>query len=326
MPVSMFRIMAVAVVVELGKHVVPDLDVAVAVAAHGAGRLAAAVFFAPVIIDLGTRAAGACPMLPEIILLAEPEDLLLRNADLLIPDLVGLVVVQIDGRIEPVRIQPHHLGQKLPRPGNGLVLKIIAKGKIAQHLKKSAVTGRLADVLDIAGPDALLAGGNAPAGRNLLSGEIGFQGRHAGIDQQQAVIVMGHQREALHRQVALAFKKFQEHFPELVYAVLFQCLVLRLFCLFLSRGGFLRLFMIAVFMSADDACRGYSGQNDHFQQIAGDTAQYGSHILKPPSMFCFVQNPTIIPYRNIRNRNYQDGNMKKCGRAGEADGPFQLVL
>ena len=46
------RIVVVAVVVELGEDQVPDLDVAVAVAAHGAIRLSAAVFLAPVIVDL----------------------------------------------------------------------------------------------------------------------------------------------------------------------------------------------------------------------------------------------------------------------------------
>ena len=62
--------MAVAVVVELGEHVVPDLDVPVAVAAHGAAGLAAAVLRSTVIVDLGAGAAGAGAVLPEVVRLA----------------------------------------------------------------------------------------------------------------------------------------------------------------------------------------------------------------------------------------------------------------
>ena len=46
------RIVALSVVVKLGKYIVPDFDIAVAVTAHRAVRLSAAVLFAPVVIDL----------------------------------------------------------------------------------------------------------------------------------------------------------------------------------------------------------------------------------------------------------------------------------
>ena len=85
-------VVVVAVVVELGEHVVPDLDIAVAVAADGAAGLAAAVLGAAVIVDLGAGAAGAGAVLPEVVLLAEAEDPLGGDADLLVPDVKGLVV------------------------------------------------------------------------------------------------------------------------------------------------------------------------------------------------------------------------------------------
>ena len=53
------RIVVVPIVVKLGKHIVPDLHIAVAVAAHGTAGLSAAVLFAPVIVDLRTGTAGA---------------------------------------------------------------------------------------------------------------------------------------------------------------------------------------------------------------------------------------------------------------------------
>ena len=120
-------IVAVAVVVELGEDDVPDLDVPVAVAADGAAGLAAAVLLAAVIIDLGARAARAGAMLPEVILLAEAENAVGRDADLPVPDLERLVVVLIDGRIQAVLLEAADLRQEFPAPGNGLMLEIVAE-------------------------------------------------------------------------------------------------------------------------------------------------------------------------------------------------------
>ena len=120
-------IVAVAVIVELGEDVVPDLHIAVAVAADGAAGLAAAVLLAAVIIDLGAGAARAGAMLPEVILLAKAENAVGRDADLLVPDLERLVVVLIDGRIQAVLLEAADLRQEFPAPGNGLMLEIVAE-------------------------------------------------------------------------------------------------------------------------------------------------------------------------------------------------------
>ena len=153
----------------------PHLDVPVTVAAHGAGGLAAAPFRAPVVVDLGAGAAGAGAVLPEVVLLAELEDALGGDADLLVPDAEGLVVgggglvAGEHGGIQPVRLQsnPLRAGQKLPGPVDGVPLEVVAEGEVAQHLKIGAVAGGVADVLDVAGADALLAGGHAMTGRLL---------------------------------------------------------------------------------------------------------------------------------------------------------------
>ena len=92
-------IVVVAVVVKLGKYVVPDLHIAIAVAAYGTARLATAILLASVIIDFRAGAAGTCAVLPEVVLLAKPEDSVCRNADFLIPDIERLVVLQVNGRI-----------------------------------------------------------------------------------------------------------------------------------------------------------------------------------------------------------------------------------
>ena len=111
-------------------------------------------------------------MLPEVVLLAKAEDPLCRNTNILIPDLPCLVVLQIDRRIQPVRIQSYYLRQKFPGPGNGLLLKIIAKRKVPQHFKECTVACGLSYILNVAGTDTFLAGGHPLAGRDLLSGKI----------------------------------------------------------------------------------------------------------------------------------------------------------
>jgi hypothetical protein len=81
------------------------------------------------------------------------------------------------------------------------------------------VTGGLTDVLDIAGTDALLAGADSAARGLHLTLEIGLHGGHAGVDQQQGLIILRNQREAGQTQVTFAFKEAQEHFPEFVYTI-----------------------------------------------------------------------------------------------------------
>ena len=100
------------------------------------------------------------------------------------------------------------------------MLEVVAEREVAQHLKEGAVAGGLADILDIAGADALLAGGDAASRRDLLTRKIRLQRRHARVDQQQAVVVVRHQAEALHDKMTLALKEIQIHSAELIHSVL----------------------------------------------------------------------------------------------------------
>ena len=160
-------------------------------------------------------------MLPEVVLLAELEDALGGDADLLVPDPEGLVIggggliAGKDGGVEPLRVQAHPLraGQKFPGPVDGVPFEVVAEGEVAQHLKISAVAGGLADVFDVAGADALLAGADPVAGGLLLAGEVGLHGGHAAVDEQQRGVVLGHQGEAGQAEVLLALKESQEHLP-----------------------------------------------------------------------------------------------------------------
>ena len=107
-------IIAVSVILKLGKYVVPYFHVAVAVTAYCTSRLAAAIFFSTVIVNLGTWTAWTCAVLPEVILFAKFKNTLCRNSDLFIPDIESLIILQINRRIKTAGIQTYHLSQELP--------------------------------------------------------------------------------------------------------------------------------------------------------------------------------------------------------------------
>ena len=226
-----FGVIAVAVVIELGEDDIPDLDIAVTVAADGAAGLAAAVLLAAVIVNFRARAARSGAMLPEVILLAEAEDAVFGDADHVAPDGEGLVicggrlVAREDGRIEAVRLKadPLGAGQEFPCPGNGLLLEVIAEGEVAQHLKIRAVAGRMADVFNVAGADALLTGGNAVTRGLFFAGKPRLHGGHACIDQQDGFVVLRNERKTRQTQMSLRFKELQVHLAQLIEAVKLVC-------------------------------------------------------------------------------------------------------
>ena len=155
-------------------------------------------------------------MLPEVILLAQTDHVILGDADLLRPDVVSLVILLINRDVQAVSGNLEFLGQELPRPGNDFLLEVILEAEVAQHLKEAAMAGRDADTLNIRGADALLASGHAMTGRLLLSEEPLLHGGHAAVDQQQAGVVLRHQGEAVQTQVALALEEAQVLFTQFI--------------------------------------------------------------------------------------------------------------
>ena len=99
------------------------------------------------------------------------------------------------------------------------MLEIIAEGEVTQHLKIGAMTGSLADILDITGTDTLLAGAHPSSGRLHLALKIGLHRRHAGVDQQKRRIILGNQRKAGQAQMLLALKEAQKHLAQFIYTV-----------------------------------------------------------------------------------------------------------
>ena len=87
------------------------------------------------------------------------------------------------------------------------------------------MSGRLADVLDIAGTNALLAGCHPASWRDLRAGEIRLQRRHPCVDQQKAVVIVRHKRKTRQDQVSLALEELQVHPAQIIHAILFHNLL-----------------------------------------------------------------------------------------------------
>src|SRR5262249_12388281 len=139
--------------VELCEDQVPDFH-----AAFRAGSL---------VVDLAARPAHSVGALrggagrPEVLVFTFTANAAGWHLHLVVPDVVRLVVIEVDGDAQPRRIepQPFFAGQVLPRPVDGVALEVIPKREIPQHFKERVVVSRISNIVDVAGPQTLLAGG-----------------------------------------------------------------------------------------------------------------------------------------------------------------------
>src|SRR5260221_128719 len=129
------RYFALVVPIELNENEIPNLDVAIALGLARAGR--AARDPGPVVVEnLAAGTAGArVGHLPEIValeprtsgLVADADAALLRHADLLRQEIVGLVVLVIHRRPQSLRRQLVYLGQQVPGITDRVALEVIAE-------------------------------------------------------------------------------------------------------------------------------------------------------------------------------------------------------
>ena len=217
---------AVRLAVELHEHVVPNFDVAVAVLVRRTGRPAGDVL-AVVVEDLGAGTARAgIGHLPEIVgsvrcalVVADADDALGRQTDVLVPDVEGFVIGVVDGDQQPVFRQLPDAGQQFPGVGDGVLLEIVAETEVAQHLEEGVVARGVADLVEV----VVLAAGAHAALRTDRPGVAAFLGaeehvlelHHAGVGEQQGGIVAGHQRATGHNGVAFGREEIQEVLADL---------------------------------------------------------------------------------------------------------------
>ncbi len=195
---------------------VPELEVAVA----GVPVAVRAVLRAAVEQDLGAGPAGAGhPHVPVVVAPAEPDDAAVGEPGHLLPQRDRLVVLVVDGGVEVLLVEAEaavalarrdQLPGELDRP----LLEVVTEGEVAVHLEERAVPGRLADLLDVEGADALLDARRAGVGRRLLAEEVRLEGHHPGVDEQQVGVVVD-ERRARHDGVAAAAEVGEPTTPDL---------------------------------------------------------------------------------------------------------------
>ncbi len=112
-----------------------------------------------------------------------------RHADLVDPDLLGLVVAVVHGDPEPVAVEAEDLGEQLPGHRDGLGLEVVPEAEVAQHLEEGAVVGVGADDLDVGGAEALLDGGGPGPGRRLVAHEVRLERHHARDGEEDRGVV-----------------------------------------------------------------------------------------------------------------------------------------
>jgi hypothetical protein len=125
------------------------------------------------------------------------------------------------------------LGDQVPGVVDRLLLEIVAKGKIAQHLKEGVVARGVADIVQIivlaAGAHAFLRGGSTRRiARFSRPGEHVLELHHAGIGEHQRRVVARHERRGRQDGMAMLFEVGQKRRPNFVYAVHFEPFTLAL--------------------------------------------------------------------------------------------------
>ena len=212
---------ALLVAVELHEHAVPNFNPAVAVFFGAAGN-AAPDFFAVVVENFGTRAAGAgVAHLPEVVgrvfrafVVADADDALGRHTDFVQPDVIGFVVFGIHGRQEFFfgDVQPFGGSEEFPSEVDGVAFEVVAEGEVAHHFKEGVVAGGVADVFQVvvfaACAHAFLRGGSAVVGAFVEAEEYVFKLVHTGVGKQQGRVVVRHERGRANDGVAFGFEEF----------------------------------------------------------------------------------------------------------------------
>ena len=211
-------IVAFAVGIELGENKVPDFDETVAITSNGAVGASAAMFNAAVKINFGAGSAGTGTDFPEVILFSETENAVFGKADYVVPNIISLVVVLINGDVEFIFRKFDNFGKIFPSPRNNFFFEVVSEGEVTEHFEISSVAVVLTNVVDIGGTDAFLAGGYSVARGFFLAKEPFFHRCHTGVDEKKALIIFGEKGKAGKPFVTFAFKKAEEAFADVIYA------------------------------------------------------------------------------------------------------------
>ena len=207
---------------ELHEHQVPDLDEPVAIFVGRTGR-PAGDRWSMVVEDLRTRPArSGIAHPPEIVRAGDPDDPVIAETGHLAPDPHRLVVFRVYGHHQAVLGEGKILGDQLPGIRDRLLLEVVAKTEIPQHLEKRVMPRGVADIVEVvvlaAGAHAFLRRRGTHVVPLLLAGEHVLELHHARVGEHQRGIIARHQRRALDHAVFIAGEVVEEGGADVVAA------------------------------------------------------------------------------------------------------------
>ena len=97
-----------------------------------------------------------------------------------------------------------------------LLLEVIAKAEVAEHLKEGVMPGRAAHVVDVAGPQAFLAGRGPGEFQLALAEEVILELVHPRGREEHRRIPPGHEHVAGATDATLGFEECQVGFAEII--------------------------------------------------------------------------------------------------------------
>ena len=212
---------AVGLHVKLHEHVVPNLDKTVTVFLW-ATWWAAGDVRAVVVKNLAARAARSrISHHPEVVrsvfftfVVANADDAVGWQANLVVPNVVGFLVINVDRGQQLFCRQTVYLGQQLPAPFERVALEIVAKTPVAHHFKESMVTRRVAHVFQVivftTRTQASLHAGGTHVGALVQPQKHVFELHHARVGEHQRRVITRHQRARRHDGVPLGGVKVEE--------------------------------------------------------------------------------------------------------------------
>ena len=195
--------MAVGFSVVLHENKIPYLDHQriVLVDERGAVRFGAFLIWSQVYVDLAARTAWAgLAHLPEIVMTVAVDDM--RRWKMPLPDAGGLVVpleslrgiAFEDCGVKAVWIQLQHIHQIFPCPVYGLLLEVVSKRPVAEHLEHRMVVCVVSNLLEVVVlpryAQTFLAVGHSPAFRHTVAKDYILELIHSGVGKHQRRVIL----------------------------------------------------------------------------------------------------------------------------------------
>src|SRR5262249_49174436 len=130
------------------------------------------------------------------------------------------LVRRVDRRVETVLRELPDVGEELPRPLDRLALVVVAEGPVAEHLEERVVVRVAPYLLEVvvlaADAETLLRIDPARVRPGLLPEEHLLELHHPRVGEEQARVVLGHERRARNDGVTAHPEEIEESFADLV--------------------------------------------------------------------------------------------------------------